>query len=291
MFESLINPRKAERKPWELFLIGLIYASLSMLFVKWIFSNNPVFAKYSSILLITFTVMFSIPFMYYTIKLEEEKDIRIRKEKILIKEHGKALAAFMYLFLGVLVAFSFWYIVLPQDITAENFQIQIEQYCAINAPTGFEKCVAQQGVITGKAVGLTAGATSSWKHVSSIFLNNIYVLIFCLVFSFAFGAGVIFILIWNASVIATAIGIFTKAEIAHMHIGIVRYMIHGIPEILAYFIAALAGGIISVAIIRHDFKEERFWHVLQDSLDLILLAIVILFIAAIIEVFVTPALF
>jgi len=33
-------------------------------------------------------------------------------------------------------------------------------------------------------------------------------------------------------------------------------MIHGIPEIVAYFIGALAGGIISVAIIRKDLRGD-----------------------------------
>jgi uncharacterized membrane protein SpoIIM required for sporulation len=116
------------------------------------------------------------------------------------------------------------------------------------------------------------------------------VLIFTLIFSLIFGAGAIFILAWNASVIAAAVGIFVKSDIAHLPIGISRYMIHGLPEIAAYFIGALAGGIISVAIIRQA-KNEKFWKIMQDSLNLIIAAIIILFLAALIEVFVTPRLF
>ncbi len=86
-------------------------------------------------------------------------------------------------------------------------------------------------------------------------------------------------------------GIFSKANLAALPFGIARYMIHGLPEIAAYFLAALAGGIVSVAIIKHDTKSERFWSILQDSLNLIIIAVVILFLAALIEVFITPALF
>ena len=68
-------------------------------------------------------------------------------------------------------------------------------------------------------------------------------------------------------------------------------MIHGVPEIGAYFIGALAGGIISISVIRHDMKTERFWTILQDSLNLVIAAVVVLFIAALIEVFITPVLF
>jgi len=74
-------------------------------------------------------------------------------------------------------------------------------------------------------------------------------------------------------------------------LGIARYMIHGIPEIAAYFIAALAGGIISVAIIRKDLRGERTWKILQDSLILIIIALIILVIGALIEVYITPQLF
>ena len=68
-------------------------------------------------------------------------------------------------------------------------------------------------------------------------------------------------------------------------------MLHGFPEISAYFIGALAGGIVSIAVIRHDTKSEKFWRILQDSLNLIILAVVVLFVAALMEVFITPVLF
>ena len=74
-------------------------------------------------------------------------------------------------------------------------------------------------------------------------------------------------------------------------LGILRYMVHGVPEILAYFIVGLAAGIISIAIIKHDFKSKKFKHVLLDSTDLLLLALIVLVIAALLETFVTPILF
>ena len=86
-------------------------------------------------------------------------------------------------------------------------------------------------------------------------------------------------------------GIFAESRIIDLPASFLRYLIHGIPEISAYFTAGLAGGIISVAVIKHHFKQEKFWHVLYDSISLIILAIIILFIAALIEVFITPALF
>jgi uncharacterized membrane protein SpoIIM required for sporulation len=123
-----------------------------------------------------------------------------------------------------------------------------------------------------------------------IFANNVKVLIVTLLFSLAFGAGAIFILVWNASVIAAAIGMFAKGHFSGLTCGLFRYLIHGLPEISAYFVAALAGGILSVAIIRRDLDGERKWSILQDAIVLIIIALLILLVAAVMEVYLTPLL-
>ena len=87
--------------------------------------------------------------------------------------------------------------------------------------------------------------------------NNIYVMIFTLIFSLIFGAGAIFVLAWNASVISAAIGIFTQYRLIEIPLGLLRYMIHGLPEITAYFITALAGGMFGVGAIRHGIKDKK----------------------------------
>ena len=46
-----------------------------------------------------------------------------------------------------------------------------------------------------------------------------------------------------------------------------------------------------MAIVHHDFGTNQFEQVLLDVSDLVLLSVLVLFIAALIEVFVTPALF
>jgi len=292
MLEDLVNPRKAARRPWEMFAIGALYATLSILVADFLFLKNPIFEKHISILMVCFTVIFSIPFFYYIIKIEEEKDVKIKSEKKLIKEHGKALNTLIFLFLGYLIAFSVMYIVMPAKTTEANFKAQVETYCVVNARYNYERCV--EGHLTGYATDTTnkiPNIKEGMSRVSIILSNNFYVLLFSLLFSFLFGAGAIFILAWNGSVIAAAIGIFAKGNLVHLPLGFARYMIHGLPEIASYFTVALAGGIIGTAIIKHEFANEKFWHVLQDSLDLIILALLVLIISAFIEVFITPAIF
>jgi uncharacterized membrane protein SpoIIM required for sporulation len=283
MLELLMKPKRSERHPWELFFVGLFWASVSLLLVTFVFGKDSVLREGSGLLVVIFTVICCMPYMYYITKLEEGKDVQITDSGRLIKEHSKALRALMWMFFGFVVAFSFWYLVLPGQ-TPHNFNFQVSTFCAINSPGNLDGCVAQHGSapVTGNA---TRGAI-----IMSIFANNIYVLIFTILFSLAFGAGAIFILVWNASVIAAAVGIFSK-NLAGLPLGLGRYMIHGLPEISAYFVGALAGGIISVAVIRRDLHGERMWRILQDALVLVIIAIVILFLSALVEVFVTPMLF
>lgn len=284
VLESLISPFKAEQKPGKLFLLGAIFCSVGIFLSLWIFKSQ------SSLVMVFLTSMAALPLVYNTVIMEEEKDLTGMEEKWLLKEHGKALEAFVFLFLGSTVAFAFWYVLLSSGTINILFQTQTATINAIN------------GRITAN---LSFDANVSF--FSKIFLNNIKVLIFCILFSFVYGAGAIFILIWNASVIGAAIGNFMRSElakIAHLvgfdkiahylqiiGIGLLKYSIHGIPEILAYFIGGLAGGIIGIAIIKHDFGTAKFEHILLDSADLLLLSFGVLFVAAVLEVFVTPVIF
>jgi len=344
MIELIMRPKKAERRPWEMFFIGLFWASASLLLVTVVFGKDSILKEGSGLLVVIFTVISCLPFMYYIIKLEEGKDIEINDSGVLIKEHSKAIRALMWLFLGFVVAFAFWYIVLPLTFTpasfivtgllplvfylvtskeieiknsllivtvsfgilfvfwglmflagsspltiggdsGQNFNFQIKTFCAINSPSHYNYCLEEHGI------PIATGSVSGTSAFLSIFANNIYVLIFTILFSLAFGAGAIFILVWNASVIAAAIGIFSKGKLSGLGLGLLRYMVHGIPEISAYFVGALAGGIVSVAVIRRDLQGEGMWKILQDSLLMIIIAIVILVISGLMEVYLTPLLF
>ena len=64
-----------------------------------------------------------------------------------------------------------------------------------------------------------------------------------------------------------------------------------LPEIAAYFVAALAGGIFGITLIKHKTKDLDFWDGVRDSINLIVLALAFLVVGVILEVFVTPKLF
>ncbi|MBW2966586.1 stage II sporulation protein M [Candidatus Woesearchaeota archaeon] len=274
VLELLINPKKVSGKPWEMFFIGFMYSFIALFLSLWIFKG------YASIVMVTFTVIASVPFVHRVIELEEKKDLVIKKEKNLLREHKKAISIFMFLFLGFVSSFCLLYVFLPAEVTQSAFGIQIETIVSVNPdmPTG--------------------NFVHSFNLLSTIYMNNLKILFFCVAFSFFYGAGAIFILTWNASVMAAAIGAFIKNNLLNItsavgylqitSLGLLMYLTHGIPEIVAYFIGGLASGIISFAVIRHDFSGKRFKHIILDALDLILISMILLLVAALMEVFIVP---
>ncbi len=281
VLESLTNPFRATHHPLQLFILGAFYASAGLFLGNWIFR------EYASLIMVFLTVMACIPLLYNTFRTEEKTELEIKDEKRILKQHSKILVFLLFLFMGMVFAFVFWYVVLPSSMVQNSFSSQ---------------------TLTIKSISTRlTGSYSSVNVFTIILLNNLKVLVFCILFSFLYGAGAIFILTWNASVIATAIGNYIRSNIASItaqiglakyavyfkivSIGLLKYFIHGIPEIAAYFVGGIAGGVISVAVIKESFGTRNFEKIILDSSSLIIISIIILIIAALIEVYITPALF
>lgn len=280
--ESLLFPLKAEKNPWEMFFLGILYTSIGILLSIWIFRDQ------SSLIMVFMITMAALPIFYNTVKLEESKDLLIDRETAILKEHNKAISFFMYLFIGITVACALWYVLLPTSTINSLFDKQ----------TGTIQTINNQ--VSGDVI---YNLNIFWR----IFFNNFKVLAFSILFAFVYGAGAIFILAWNATVIGAAIGNFIRANISsytnslglleagnYFHVvslGLLKYSVHGIPEIAAYFYGGLAGGILSVALIRKHFKSAKFSAIMVDFSELILIAVGFLIVASFLEVYVTPALF
>lgn len=280
VLESLMTPKGAEHHPLTMFLFGLLYSSIAIFLGLWIFRDQ------ASLIIVFLTVFACIPLMVKTMKYEEKKDLLLKKEVSMLVHHEKAMKFFTFLFLGIVFGYSIWFLLLPATTIQSLFSTQLATINTIN------------NRVTGDATSVAL--------FFGILMNNIKVMLFCLFFAFFYGAGAIFILTWNASVIAAAIGSFVRNNIGdyaaqvglvkvsgYMHIfslGLLRYLTHGLFEILAYFIAGIAGGIISAAVIRHNLFSEDFNLVMKDAGWLVLIAFIVLVLAGLVEVYVTPGL-
>lgn len=282
--EALMNPFQAEKHPLEVLALGFIYATIALFLALWVFEDQ------AGLVMVFLTVMAALPLFYQTMIFEEKKDFQTKSEWGLLKEHSKAFMFFMVLFIGFSLAFTVWYVVLPEKVSTAIFQPQIKTINGINKE------------VSGNITGLI----SDGELFKQIFFNNIKVMIFSLFFSLLYGSGAIFVLTWNASVISAAFGKFIGLYVSYfasngglqgaayfkvISLSLLRYSIHGLPEILAYFVAGLAGGILSAAVIRKDFGYKRMERIMLDFSNLIILAIIIVFVAGILEVYFTPWIF
>jgi len=283
MLELLVFPKKGERHPVELFFVGFLYSTLAYLIVKLIFSKDVVLSESSGILIVMFTSLFSIIFFFFALRRDERENLKDNSRRV-VKDDWKMLKMLLYLFLGFMAGFLLWQVIFPQEMA---FNSQMETYCVINKPLQYKDC------LDSNRMGDTLnGINANMKgELIGIFANNVLVSLVILVFSVLFGAAVIFIIAWNASIVSTVVAYSARYQFSDLPFWLLRFMIHGIPEIAGYFLMAMAGGISSFAIssyFRDRIMSKGLMKVIRRAIAMAIVAILVLIIAALLEVYVSP---
>ncbi|MBI4176282.1 MAG: stage II sporulation protein M [Candidatus Aenigmarchaeota archaeon] len=270
MIESLFSWDEINEKPWLMFvwafIIGVIAVIISLQ-VAFEVGKAGATVNLIGIFVIIFTEIPSIYFMTMLIRREErleEKYIHEHYANGFWIRHEKDTVMLLLYFAGLTLNFALWSFFLPPD----TFQIQVEK---INQIRG--------GIATAGA------ATQALPAFGSILANNMQVLLVAFLFSFAFGAGAIFILTWNASILGVFIGQISKTawEIPAVSL---TFLPHGLPEIAGYLVAGLGGGIMSAALIR-KVPTSVLTAILFDSLKLLLIGAMLIVFGAVVEALVS----
>ena len=283
MLERIISAEELNEKPWKIVFLGFLYASFSLIIAYLIFPGQ---ADISMIFLATILCM---PLLHKFILNEQNVCVDAPLKRRLnifqtIKEqlHPKLILLFGIMFLVFILTFTFWYIFLPQDMSNALFGIQKRTIISIN-----QEVESSLSRVTGMA--------TAEEVFNIILLNNIKVLLFSVLLSFLFGAGAIFILTWNSSVISVAIGELLIKNLYTYGTGTVaatkafsRYLIHGIPELAAYLIAIFSGVFVSIGVIRFPVRSREFVRLLITSLNLVIFSLIILIFSAVLEVYISP---
>jgi hypothetical protein len=255
VLERLVSIKDALKRPWWMFVIGGVI-SVTCLFISYFVFQGSIGLLSSLLVTIAMT-----PFMlglsrYDEAKEEQEKNF---SEMNFIERHRDIIKIYTSFFAGMILSLSILYMILPEPFSQKLFQDQENE---INA-------------IRGKFFSL--------ETFEKIITNNLGVLFLSFLFSFVFGAGAVFILSWNATVLATAIGMSAKniGGIKALPMATLMFFPHGSLEILAYFIGGIAGGLVSVVITRRHSKN--FWFIVKDSTLLMLGSVILLIAAGMIE--------
>ena len=262
-----------EHKGRYAFLLGLVYSLIGILIAYVIFRNDPALPA------LAFTSMLLLPEMYKIFSIEERKESMEQKVSVsqLWKDDIEVVRIYIFLFLGILLIYSLGAIVLQDFQTNALFKQQLE----IRFGEGF-----------------TGNATFSGLFESGLFLelisNNFIVLIFCFIIALLTGDGAIFFITWNASVWGTIFGITAKyaAVFSGQHpfylFGIIMLVVfpHMMLEAISYFLAAIAGSVISKDVLLEQFASDRFFEVFGFNLYLLLFALLFLALGALVETWV-----
>ncbi|UCD03934.1 MAG: stage II sporulation protein M [Candidatus Woesearchaeota archaeon] len=252
VLEKIINVSMIEDKPAYAIVLGIIFSTIGLVVGWLIFPND------ASIVAIMFTAIASLPFIRKVIYIEEKGEERAHTLKQLIIRNKKIIEIFSLFFIGVAISYLLWYTVLPELARNTLFLKQTAVF-------------SNQGAVLGQFV-------NRQTQFLNIFSHNLKILLFCIVLSLLYGSGAIVILVWNASVLGVFIFHLGKLE------KIIRLIPYASLEFIAFFLAAIAGGILSVGIERHRTSSKLFKNILFDSIFLFCLAIIILTISAVLEV-------
>jgi hypothetical protein len=273
VLESIIGEKRIRKNPVLIFFVTFAISLVSILFA------DLIFPKHGSVLSIAFITIGLVPVVFNILSSEQSEEVIERKSAVtFFARHFNLLMLYVWIFVGIIVAFAIAYSFSPVSERGLWFEEQTKSFCAISGSTSCTNGVPNS--ISGRA---TAGAFSACQNPSTsnvtdctvfILQNNAGVLIFILLLSIFYGVGAIFIIAWNASILGVFFGeMFLVGE--HLRsFGFLQGMLigHGPPELLAYVFGAIAGAILSASIAKGDFFRHGAMDVAKDIGFLVILA-------------------
>ncbi|MDY6770433.1 MAG: stage II sporulation protein M [Candidatus Nanohaloarchaea archaeon] len=213
------------------------------------------------ITVVLITLALSYPLTSF-IKRRDREELRAHwDEPHLLRRHAEEVQIYLLAFLTSTLLFAASVLVLP-----DSFYI-IQQ-------TALEALNAAVGNIT---------ADSFFLHLIT---NNMRVFIATFALSFFISGGMVFIIIWNASVLGVLIG-RTSEHVLSIPIQTAPYLVHGSLEVAAYILAGLAGTLLAIDTETYFTSQKQelrsFTPQLRDIVALLSLGLLLLLLAGMIE--------
>lgn len=248
MIDKLLRAYMVEKKPLYGIIVGFLFASLGIIFAFLIFRTEPSFPA------IFLTTLASAPLIVKIIKDE-------RQGNSILKRHERVIEVYFYLFFGMTIAFAFFSAFLPNDISSSIFSEQLNKFSS-----GYFN---QQSLI-----------------FLEIVINNLGLVLFFFLLSLFYGSGSMFLLAWNSSILGVMWGNILKVSLSMadplVFVKNVFFIFPFLlPEIEAYFLASVAGGIVSVNL----EKKSKLETAMNDSLIFLAVSIALILAAGAIEAF------
>lgn len=267
MLEQIYPIKLIEKNLVYAFLMGLSYAVIGIGLAVLLFPEDPALVAVAFI-----SIMF-----YPTISklMKQEEAIETKREEfnlfVFLRDHKYVFMVYLLFFVGVLLVFSFFALLLPSLATNHIFKNQIEVL-----------------------YGFTGGAIFDKGLFFDILKNNLMVLVVIFITSFVLGDGGIFLITWNASVWGTIFGNLAKTAALNadrspfFYFGLVFVIVapHMLLEAFAYVASATTGGVVSKAMIKEKLLSRRFNYIVVNTIISLIFALLVLLVAVAVETYV-----
>ncbi len=253
VLEAIIDPDRASANPWAVAILSFVFVTVA------VFSAGYLIKESTSMLIVALVAIPSVTLLTSIFDKETSYDYN-NKKGTLTRYLPVVMVLFAY-FVGVMAAFTFYFIVMPSSETAVLFSQQSAELGKISS------------AVSGHAVqtlylGDIAGA------FEFIFTNNLKVFLILLVGSLLYGAGTVFIIDWNASILGVFLGNMACELVRNdpakftiwsgLGSGVLNLLPHGTFELLAYLCVAIAGGILSASLLHKKYRDPEFLVIIYD---------------------------
>lgn len=266
-------------RPYVSFFLGFVYALIGYIIATLFF-----FEKSVSVAMLFLTTLLTVPTFVSILSYEERHERATEETGVwsFLKNHRTIVEVYVLIFLGAFLGFLVLG-VLAQDKTPMLFEYQLQFLSD------------REGITTDVFENFfSSPPIPSVSSALTILQHNLSVALIAFFLSVVFGAGALFLIVLNASVFA-AFGALILRYLATNFWGGVKIVfifgMHLVPEMAGFIVAAIAGGVVSKAILVERFGTDAFKNVTRDALYLFLIACVLITAAAFIEIYVTADLF
>ncbi len=261
MFERIVVYFTDSDQYLDLGILSVFFTLLSVMLVNSLVPFRVGGQELAGIMTVLITSLaVAYPFVHYLLRREQEEIKERWSEPHLLRRHIEDFTLYMSFFLGCTIAFAASTFFVPNEF----YTIQIQVLDSIGAPTG-------QVINTSFFMEIVA--------------NNLWVFFVTFVLTFFVTSGVVFVLVWNASVLGVLIGILSHS-LTDVPIQTLPYLPHGIPEIGAYVLAGIAGALMSYQAELYMFGDENGHRTVlaRDALTLLSIGVMMVLGAGVIEV-------
>lgn len=272
MFDKIFDQKKVQSNANYALFAGVFFTLVSFV-ASYILFQRTTFVGVAAVI---FTIALAMPIV---IKFLESAKIN---DENFFSKTKHMLDFYIYFFIGAFVVFFLVSLIMPSKVLTS------------------EQLYGSATRIILPQQGIPAPPIEEFSLFMRIWSNNNYVMVVAFVLSLLYGAGSLLLMVLNASIFASSLSdiirqsitgtdFFSVFSFMSCNMGIMLF--HMIPEVIAYLLAAIAGGMLSHAVVKEKLLSRNFFDAVRRSILIFVISMVVLTVGALIETNVSRNLF